>query len=295
MDELVGSIKALRAKARLIALIDPGTPAGKPPPPILDTCGTGGAPKLFNVSTIGAIVTAAAGGGEVWVAKHGNRSRTGRGSSELLEALGVGISAPAEVQARCLREIGVCYAHAPDHHPGARHAAAARKRLGVTIFNLLGPLANPAGATHQLVGTWTPQNAEKLAMALARLGCRRAWVVTSADGLDELTTTAGNLVFEVADGRVERRDFDAGSLGLPRARREELSVGSLEEAVGVARRVLAGESGPHTDMVALNAGASLSIAGVAPTLAEGVAMARAAIDRGEGERVLRELIRLTNE
>lgn len=292
VDELVGAARALRRLA---------TPVAAPPgAAVLDTCGTGGAPKLFNVSTIGAVVTAAAGGprgaGTLVVAKHGNRSRTGRGSAELLETLGVNILAPAGVQERCLREIGLCFSFAPAHHPAARHAASVRKSLGFpTVFNLLGPLANPAGATRQVVGTSSPSNAGLIAGALARLGAERALVVTSEDGLDELTTTAGNLTFDVRAGRVEAGRLDAASLGFGRAGRDDLCAESLDGAAAIARSVLAGEPGPCADLVLLNAGASLTVGGVAASVTGGVEMARAAIVSGAARRTLDDLAKLSRE
>jgi anthranilate phosphoribosyltransferase len=288
VDELVGAARAMRRLA---------TPVAPPPGAVvIDTCGTGGAPKLFNVSTVGALVTAAAARGKAVVAKHGNRSRTGRGSAELLEALGVNIHAPAAVQARCLREVGVCFSFAPAHHPAAAHASAARRSLAFpTLFNLLGPLANPAGATRQLVGTSSPVNARALAGALARLGTEHALVVTSDDGLDELTTTAPNLTFEVRGGQVAERALDAVSLGLARAHRDHLCADSLEAAAQTAQAVLDGQPGPCADMVVLNAGASLMVAGIAPDLAAGVALAREALASGAAARTLDGLRRLSHE
>lgn len=288
VDELVGAARVMR---RYVAGVRPPVGRGR----VVDTCGTGGAPKLFNVSTLGAIVTAAAAPGRVLVAKHGNKSRTGRGSAELMQALGVRVDASADVQERCLREIGVCFSYAPSHHPAARHAAGVRKSLGFpTIFNIIGPLANPAGATRQLVGTYSVENARKLAAALARLGAERAMVIHSIDGLDELTTTAVNMVWHVEHRSVREDRLDARELGFAPARVEDLLADSLEDAVGIARAVLAGEAGPRRDLVELNAGASLYIAGCCVSVAEGVLEARRAIGSGAAERTLGELIRLSN-
>lgn len=288
VDELVGAARVMR---RCVTSVR--TPVGRGR--VIDTCGTGGAPKLFNVSTIGAIVTAAAAPGRVLVAKHGNKSRTGRGSAELMQALGVRVDAPAEVQERCLREIGVCFSFAPSHHPAARHAATVRKNLGFpTIFNIIGPLANPAGATRQLVGTYSTENAAKLAAALARLGAERAMVIHSADGLDELTTTAQNLIWHVEQRGVREDRLDARDLGFDAARIDDLRADSLDEAVAIARGVLAGETGPRRDLVELNAGASLFVAGCCASIAEGVAQARQTIASGLADRTLKELIRLSN-
>ncbi len=287
VDELVGAARAMRRFATPVAI--PATSL-----PVLDTCGTGGAPKLFNVSTLGAIVTAAAARGQVLVAKHGNRSRTGRGSAEVLEALGVNIHASPEVQAKCLREIGVCFSYAPDHHPAARHAAAVRKKLGFpTIFNLLGPLVNPAGATCQLVGTYSKENAAKLAAAIARLGTRRSMVVTSEDGLDELTTTAPNVVHLIEEGRVTTSSLDAVSLGLRRTTIAELRADSLDAAVAIARAVLEGVPGPALEMVLLNAAASMHAAGVVADVRAGLVMARGAVASRESERTLARFVEIT--
>ncbi len=289
VDELVGAARAMRRSVTPVWVPDSSLP-------ILDTCGTGGAPKLFNVSTIGAIIAAAAAPGKVLVAKHGNRSRTGRGSAELLEALGVGIHAAPDVHANCLREIGLCFAFAPDHQPGAKHASAVRTRLGFpTIFNLLGPLVNPAGATCQLVGTNSIENAQKLAASLARLGTARALVVTSQDGLDELTTTAANVTFTVETGRVTRGELDAASLGLAPASIPQLQAHSLEQAVVIARSVLDGIPGPALDMALLNAAASLHVAGIAPSIAGGLPLARQAMTTGAARRTLDRFVALTSE
>lgn len=288
VDELVGAARAMRAQSTKVAL--PPTDL-----PILDTCGTGGAPKLFNVSTIGAIITAAAARGRAIVAKHGNRSRTGRGSAELLESLGVNIHASPAVQSVCVREIGLCFAYAPDHHPAAKHASNVRKKLGFpTIFNLLGPLVNPAGATCQLVGTYSIANAEKLADSLARLGATRALVVTSHDGLDELSTTAPNIVFEVMRGQVSRSELDAETFGLGRASIAQLQVHSLDAAAALARSVLANTSGPALDMALLNAAASLHVSGVRGSIADALPLAQEAVGSGRAAETLRRLVELSN-
>ncbi len=293
LDELVGAARAMRRHATPVILGPFSGSTGRVP--ILDTCGTGGAPKLFNVSTIGAIVTAAAAKGRVLVAKHGNRSRTGRGSAEVLDALGVNIHASPEIQARCLHEIGICFSFAPDHHPGARHAAAARKALGTpTIFNLLGPLSNPAGATRQLIGTYSEHNAALLANALARLGAEHAMVVTSRDGLDELTTTAENRVFTVRNGRAVPSEFNAGILGFSPASIPQLQADSLVAATDIARRILAGQPGPTTDIVVLNGAASLMVGGVATDMAEGCRLARQAIDSRAAAQTLEAWIRASH-
>lgn len=288
VDELVGAAKAMRRHATHVPF------TSVPLVPILDTCGTGGAPKLFNISTLGAIVTCAAAPGRVLAAKHGNRSRTGRGSAELLEALGVDILAPASRQALCLRQIGICFSYAPAHHPAAKFAAGPRKSLAFpTIFNLVGPLANPAGATHQLVGTFSLENARKLAAALARLGVQRAMVCCSDDGLDELTTTASNNIYHVRRGEVVHDRLDAQDLGFPVADLASLQAVDLSHAVDIAKQVLANAPGPCTDLVVLNAAASLVVCDLARDLPHGVDLAREALASGRPAAVLQDLIRLS--
>jgi anthranilate phosphoribosyltransferase len=290
VDELVGAARALRSHATPVQITSRGRP-------ILDTCGTGGAPKLFNISTISAIVTAAAAKGRVLVAKHGNRSRTGRGSAELLEALGVNISASPEVQARCLNEIGLCFSFAPGHHPAARHAAAARKALGIpTIFNLLGPLANPAGATCQVIGTYSLENARKLALASTRLGVQRAMVITSADGRDELTTTALNWIIEVPARSEEPRELAAESFGLATGTAENLTADSLPASVALARAILdrSPDASPARDVVLLNVAAALIVSGISDTWMDGLKRAEQAVASGAAAATLSRWIALSH-
>ena len=291
VEELVGATLAVRRHATAVE-----APPGLT---LVDTCGTGGAPKTFNVSTISAIVIAAAGQGlipRVGVAKHGNRSRTGRGSAEALEALGMNISASPAAQARSLREIGVCFSFAPGHHQAARHASTARRSLGfATIFNLIGPLANPAGVRRQLMGTWTAENAGKLAESLRRLGAERAMVFSSDDGMDELTTTSVNRTFVVERGSVAPGELDATKFGFRRASIGDLSVSSLEEAARVFAEILGGAGGPRTDQVLLNAGAGIWIGGGVGDIGSGIAVAREAIASGRAKRTLAEMIRLSHE
>lgn len=288
VDELVGGARVMR---RHVTPVD--APASGA---LIDTCGTGGAPKLFNVSTAGAIVTAAAAPGRVLVAKHGSLSRTGRGSAEVLKAIGVNVSASPAVQTRCLREIGLCFSFAVHHHPAMMHAAAVRKRLGFpTIFNLLGPLTNPAGARRQLMGTYSREVAAKLAATLHRLGVERAMVITSADGLDELTTTSLNHTWTIDGDGLSEASFDAIGAGFARARLEELQITTLEDAAATLQAVVKGGTGPLHDLVTLNAAGSLFVAGVAANIPDGVHMARRAVESGDAERALNALVRLTNE
>jgi anthranilate phosphoribosyltransferase len=283
IDELIGAARTMRRHATPV-------PTEGVHGVIIDTCGTGGAPKTFNVSTVAALVVAAAAPGRVSIAKHGNRSRSGRGSAELLMELGVHVDAPTEVQARCLREVGVCFCFAIHHHPAAKHAAAARRALAFpTIFNLLGPLCNPAGATRQLLGVFASWAVEPMARALVALGSEKAWVVHGSDGLDEVSITGETRIAEVDSGRVEIRRFSPQEAGLTDRPFQELVAGDLPAAVAMARGVLSGREGTPTEMVALNAGAALHVAGAAESVSEGLDMAREAIMSGAAEGVLRRL------
>ena len=288
VDELVGGAKVMRR--HVTPIVAPAT-GGR----LIDTCGTGGAPKAFNVSTIAAIVTAAAAPGRVLIAKHGSTSRTGRGSAELMQALGVNVAATPEAQTRCLEKLGVCFCFAIHHHPAMKHAAPARKALGFpTIFNLLGPLTNPAGAPRQLMGTYSADLAQKLAHTLARLGAQKAIVVTSHAGPDELTITDTNIVHTIENGAISTRVLDARSLGLGHATFDSLVAQTLDDAVRISREVLAGAKGPHRDMVLLNSSGALVAADAAADFADGVSQAARAIDSGAAARTLDALISESN-
>lgn len=267
---------------------------------LIDTCGTGGAPKTFNISTAAAIVAAssapAPGRPRAFVAKHGGRSRSGRGSAEVLAALGVNIDASPAVQARCLRECGVCFSFAVNHHPAMRFAAGPRKSLGFpTVFNLLGPLCNPAGATRQLVGVSDPAWVGLVSGALAALGATRAMVVHGSDGMDEITTTGQSSVAHVERGAVRHQTLDPRELGIERAAPESLVAGSLEDAAAAVRRAIAGEPGPGRDIVSLNAAAALVVSGAHDELPAALASAREAMERGDALRTLDLLARLSRE
>jgi len=296
VDEVVGAARVMRRH------VTPTPAPDDPRRPVIDTCGTGGAPKTFNVSTAAAIVVAgarpepASGVDRVLVAKHGNRSRTGRGSAEVLAALGVDVDAPPDVQARCLDEVGVCFCFAIRHHPATRHAAGVRKSLGVpTLFNLLGPLTNPAGARRQLLGVWDPKFVGLLAEALARLGSHRAWVVHSRDGLDELSLADETIVGSVQAGRVEMQRVDPRALGLRAATAEELRATDVDHAAAIIRAVLSGEDSPAADMTVLSAGAALLISGAAQSLEEGLALARRSIGSGRAASALAHLARISRQ
>ena len=284
--EIVGLARTMRARA---------TKLSKTYHPVFDTCGTGGdRAHTFNVSTIAALVVAACG---QRVAKHGNRSVSSRcGSADLFEALGVNITAPPAIVERCLDEAGIAFFFAPTFHPSMRHAGPARKDLGIrTAFNLLGPLTNPAGAARQLVGVPRPELTELVARSLALLGSDRAWVVHGADGLDEISTTGYTKVSECRNGAVNTFYVHPSDFTLPKAAPAALKGGEAAENAAIARRVLAGEPGAARDIVLLNAGVSLLIAGVADTVDEGIARAAAALDSGQAAAVLEKLVAVSQE
>jgi anthranilate phosphoribosyltransferase len=282
--ELVGFARAMRAAA---------VPLEKAPDELFDTCGTGGDRSgTFNISTAAALVVAAAG---VRVAKHGNRSVSSQcGSADALEALGVNIGAGPVVVRRCLDEAGIAFLFAPTFHPAMRHAAQARRELGVrTAFNLLGPLTNPAGARRQIVGVPRPELTELMARALALLGSERAWVVHGADGLDELSTTGYTKVSECRNGTVQTFYIHPAEYGLAKSSLDTLRGGTAADNAQRIRQVLDGERGPARDVVLLNAGAALFVAGRASSVQEGIARAAEAIDSGEAARVLARLAQVS--
>lgn len=280
--ELVGGAAAMRRHVTRVPL-RPELAARA-----IDTCGTGGAPKLFNVSTAAALIAAGAG---AKVVKHGNRSRTGRGSAEILQALGVNVEASPEVQARCVEEAGVCFCFAIHHHPAAKHAAGPRRALGLpTIFNLLGPLTNPGGAQRQLLGVARREHVEIVARALAKMGCARAMVVHSNDGFDELSTTSTNTIAHVRGDQIAMESLDAAGLGLAAAKASELQAATLEEATAVIRGILDGAAGPKLEIALLNAAAALVVAGVAGSMGEGLTKARASVESGAAKRGLERLV-----
>ena len=267
---------------------------------LLDTCGTGGAPKSFNVSTAAAIVAASVTPcsdspvRRVVVAKHGNRSRTGRGSAEVLQTLGVHVDASPEQQARCLQESGVCFCFAIHHHPAMKHAMGPRRSLGFpTIFNALGPLTNPAGADRQLIGVYDNALVEPMARTLANLGATRAMIVHSTDGLDELSTTAPTRIMHVRDGTLHEEMIDAVDLGLPRATLDQLQASSVEHSAEIIRDIFAGTPSPYSDMVTLSAGAAIVVAGVCDDLSSGIELAREAIVSGKTKATLDRLIEVS--
>ena len=286
VEELVGAATVMREKALPIGCETDGV--------VLDTCGTGGDVRgTFNISTAAAIVVAAAG---VKVVKHGNRSASSKsGSADVLERMGVKLDLTGPQLRRCLDEAGFCFAFARAHHPAMKFVAPARTALGIpTIFNLLGPLTNPARARHQLLGVFSPELTDRLATVLRELGSERAWVVHADDGLDELSTIGPTRVSELKDRDVHTWTLDPAKLGLPYARLSDLQVNSVDESADVIRRVMWGESGPARDIVVLNAGAALLVAGREADLPGAVRLAEEAIETGASQRTLEALIRCSN-
>lgn len=283
-DELAGLASVIRAHATHVVTGVPG---------LVDTCGTGGGRPTFNISTAAAFVTAGAG---VPVAKHGNRSATSRsGSADVLEAAGARIDLDPDAVATCLAECGVAFMFAPGHHPAFRHIVPVRRALGVrTIFNLLGPLTNPAGARRQLLGVSDPAYLERMGGALADLGTERALLVHGRDGLDEVTTDGITDAVEVHDGAVTRREIDPAALGIAPPGPDDLRGGEPADNARIMEGVLAGEPGAARDVVALNAAAALWVAGVADDLAAGLAAATASIDGGQARRALARFVETTN-
>jgi anthranilate phosphoribosyltransferase len=260
---------------------------------VFDTCGTGGDRSgTFNISSCAALVVAACG---VRVAKHGNRAVSSlSGSADVFEALGVRVSASPAVVERCLADARIGFFFAPTFHPSMRHAAQARRDLGVrTAFNLLGPLTNPAGATRQLVGVPRPELTELIARALLLLGSERAWVVHGADGIDEISTTGYTKISECRDGAVNTFYIHPADVGLPKASAGSLKGGNAHENARIIERVLAGERGSARDVVLLNAGASLFVAGEASSVEDGILRASRAIDRGDARRTLDQLVAIS--
>jgi anthranilate phosphoribosyltransferase len=260
--------------------------------PSLDTCGTGGdGTGTFNISTAAAFVAAGAG---IPVVKHGNRSVSSRcGSADLLEAAGVGLAVPPPLLADICERIGICFLYAPAHHPAMKHVLAPRREIGIrTVFNLLGPLSNPAGADVQLTGVYTPELTEKVADVLRLLGTRRAMVV-HGDGLDEITTTGGTDVAELIDGVICTYRIHPSSFGIPVATRADLAGGDPAASARVLREILGGERGPLRDVVVLNAAAAIHLAGGARDIHEGLRVAASSVDTGAALEKLDRLVEAT--
>ena len=283
-EEIVGLARTMRAHAVHVS---------KRYDNLFDTCGTGGDRSgTFNISSCAALVMAACG---VHVAKHGNRSASSRtGGADVYEALGIRITAPPAVVERCLAEAGIGFFFAPTFHPSMRHAGPVRRELGLrTAFNLLGPLTNPAGATRQLVGVPRPEFTELLARTLMLLGTTRAWVVHGADGIDELTTTGYTKISECRDGAVNTFYLHPADVGLPKAPAGALQGGDAHQNARIIEAILEGKRGPARDVVLLNAGAGLFIAGAASSVDDGILRASRAIDRGDAKRTLARLVSIS--
>lgn len=283
VDEVVGLARTMRDLSERVHAPVEG---------LVDTAGTGGGPTTFNISTTAALVAAAAG---VPIAKHGNRSATSRsGSADLLEALGVAIELSPEQVSECIREVGFGFMFAPRHHAATRHVVPVRKALGVrTIFNLLGPLTNPAGAPLQLLGVSDRNCQEMMAEALIELECERAFVVSADDGLDEFSIASPTRVIEVAEGATVDWTVDPAEVGLVAAPIERIAGGSPEENAEVTRTVLAGETGPAREVTLLNAAAAIALGGLADDLSAGIERAANAIDSGAAGEKLEQLIDFT--
>ena len=285
VDELVGLATTMRRLA---------TPVATERDDLIDTAGTGGGRPTFNVSTTAALIAAGAG---CAVAKHGNRSATGlSGSADLLEALGVRIDLAPEAVGRCIDQAGFGFMFAPAHHGATRHVIPVRKELAVrTIFNFLGPLTNPAGAARQVIGVSDPAFLDTIAGALARLGATKALVVSSADGLDEMSTSGTTRVVEVDGERITSYELAPEDVGLRRGAYEDVAGGLPEHNAEVTRRIFAGETGPARDLAVLNAGAAIYVSGRADTLEAGVRGAEEALDSGAATGALDTLVALTQQ
>jgi len=285
-DEIAGAALVMREKATRIDASDL---------PVIDTCGTGGTGKKpFNISTCAALVAA---GGGAYVAKHGNRGATSKcGSSDVLEALGVNIEAAPAVVARCIREAHMGFLYARTLHEAMKYAAPVRRQIGIrTIFNVLGPLTNPAGARRQVMGVYAMDLVRPIAEVMLRLEVEHALVVHSHDGLDEIVLSAPTHVAEVRGGAVTEYDVSPETLGLPAARLDGVRADTVDEYAAAVRSVLDGDPGPRRDAVLANAAAALYVAGVAADWSGGIERAAEAIDSGAAAGVLEDLVRLSHE
>ncbi len=285
VDELAGLAETMRSLA---------TPVKPQRTDLLDTCGTGGGRRTFNISTTAALIAAAAG---CAVAKHGNRTATGlSGSADVLEALGAKLELTPQDEARLIDEVGFGFMFAPAHHAATRYVVPVRKALGVpTIFNLLGPLTNPAGARRQLIGVPQPASIDLVAGALSRLGTDHALVVSSEDGLDEISTSGPTQVAELTAEGTRRYTLTAEQFGIEPASEDELSGGGPEQNAEIIRQIFAGESGPRREIAALNAGAAIYVAGRAGSIAEGLELARETIDSGAAQGTLEDFLQRSTE
>jgi anthranilate phosphoribosyltransferase len=284
-EEIAGFATVMREKSLRVSVDDTA----------IDTCGTGGDRKgTFNISTAAAFVVAGAG---LTVAKHGNRAASGDcGSADVLEALGVRIELPPEAVERCLREIGIGFMFAPAYHPAMRYAAPVRREIGIrTVFNVLGPMTNPAGVPCQLIGVGYPEVANKMAEALRLFGTHHAIIVHSDDGMDELSLGSDTAGWEVLDGEIRPYVVRPRDLGLPHATPEDLRGGDPAANAETMRSILSGTRGPVRDAVVLNSGAALVAGDMADTLSDGIELAAASIADGRAAEKLEAMVALTRE
>ncbi|MFL4977163.1 MAG: anthranilate phosphoribosyltransferase [Xanthobacteraceae bacterium] len=284
VDEITGAVTTMRAKMLKV----------EAPSNAIDVVGTGGdASGSYNISTCAAFIVAGAG---IPVAKHGNRALSSRsGAADVLSALGVRIEVGPDVIARCIREAGIGFMFAPAHHPAMKHVGPTRVELATrTIFNLLGPLSNPAGVRRQMVGVFSRQWTEPLAHVLKNLGCERAYVVHGSDGLDEITTAGPTSVATLENGQVKSFEIAPEDVGLPKAKPESLRGGDAEANAAALLSVLKGTKGPFRDVAVFNAAAALVVAGRAENLKDGVAVATKSLDSGEAEGRLDRLVHVSN-
>lgn len=284
VDEIVGFARSMRNHAVALSF----------PYDVVDTCGTGGdGADTFNISTAAAFVSAAAGAP---IAKHGNRAVSSRsGSADVLQALGARIDLAVDEASQCLAETNLCFLFAPNYHPAMKHAVEPRKQLGFrTIFNILGPLTNPARASRQVLGVFRADLVTKVASALNQLGTRHSLVVHGAGGLDELSLAGQTLVAEVKDGQVKEYVVSPAQFGLQEAALHQVVGGDAMQNADILRQVLKGDQGPHRDIVILNAGAALYVSGVSPSLSEGVQAAKQTIDSGEALQTLHRFVEATH-
>jgi anthranilate phosphoribosyltransferase len=285
VEEITGAARVMREKAHRVNV------GGKT---VLDTCGTGGDQKgTFNISTTSAFVVAGAG---VDVAKHGNRSVSSQsGSADVLGALGVKVDAPKERVEQCIAKIGIGFLFAPLLHEAMKYAVGPRRDIGIrTIFNILGPLTNPAMARYQLIGIYSGELVATIANVLKNLGSARAMVVHGLEGLDEISLCGPTKVAELRDGQVREYVLEPEQVGLKRCKLEELHGGSAEQSALIVKAILAGEKGPARDVVLLNSGAALYVSGKAASVQDGISLAAASIDSGKARQKLEQLVELTN-
>ena len=289
VDEVTGFARVMREKSVKI-------PTTREPIALIDTCGTGGDRlNTFNISTASAFVVAGAG---LAVAKHGNRAMSSKcGSADVLEALGVNIGLSPEQVGRCVDEVGIGFMFAPAHHPSMKHAVGLRKEIGIrTVFNILGPLTNPAGAKRQLIGVFDAYLTELMAGVLKRLGSDRAIVAHGLDGLDEISTLGRTRITELQDGELKTYEISPEDVGLKTAQPKDLAGGEdSAESARILEEVLNGKQGPARDVVLLNAGAALKVAGKADSFQEGIALAAASIDGGKARAVLKGFCKLSQD